>query len=139
MLQIEIIKPIGLSKTKGNNIIALSKELCDRFNGNVPNSFDELITLPGIGRKTANVILAEGFNLPGLAVDTHVKRVSNRLGLVNELDPVVIEHKLKELYDNKLWGLVHLRLLFFGRYMCKASNPDCFNCPFKEKYCIKKD
>lgn len=131
---ISIIKSVGLSKTKAKNIIKLSQELTLKYNGKVPNTFDELIALPGIGTKTANVILAEGFNLPGLAVDTHVLRVSNRLGLINTTDTVVAEKKLKTMYDPKDWGLVHLRLLFFGRYLCKAQNPLCDKCPFQD-YC----
>ena len=134
---ISIIKPIGLSKTKASNIIILSKELVDRFNGEVPSDFESLVTLPGVGRKTANVILAEGFNLPGLAVDTHVARVSHRLGLTKATDPIKIEEDLKRLYPSNTWGLVHLRLLFFGRYLCKAQNPLCEECPFKNK-CEKK-
>ena len=130
---IEIIKPVGLSKTKANNIIALSKIIIDKYQGIIPNTFDDLVTLPGVGRKTANVILAEGFNLPGLAVDTHVLRVANRLGLCKSSDPLVVEEELKNMYKKEDWGLVHLEMLFFGRYMCKAKNPECVNCPFKNK------
>lgn len=130
---IEIIKPVGLSKTKANNIIALSKIIIDKYQGIIPNTFDDLVTLPGVGRKTANVILAEGFNLPGLAVDTHVLRVANRLGLCKSSDPLVVEEELKNMYKKEDWGLVHLEMLFFGRYMCKAKNPECVNCSFKNK------
>jgi len=95
----------------------------------IPNDYDYLITLPGVGRKTANVFLAEGFHVPKIAVDTHVLRVSNRLGFVDSSDPVVVEQKLMELYPQELWHQVHLKLLFFGRYFCKARNPQCEHCP----------
>ena len=127
---IAIIKNVGLTNAKAKNIINLSKILDEEFNGIVPNDFDKLITLPGVGRKTANVILAEGFNLPGLAVDTHVGRVSNRLGLSNKNNPDDIEKELKELYPSEIWGDVHLKLLFFGRYFCTSKKPNCDNCPF---------
>ena len=127
---IDIIKVVGLASNKAKNIINLSNVLVHDYNGIVPSDFDELIKLPGIGRKTANVIRAEGFKEPGLAVDTHVKRVSNRLGLANSSDPDVIEKELKDLYDESLWGDVHLKLLFFGRYFCTSKNPNCNNCPF---------
>lgn len=130
---IEIIKPVGLSKTKAHNIIALAKVAKDKYQGIIPNSFDDLVNLPGVGRKTANVILAEGFDLPGLAVDTHVARVSNRLALSRSTNPEVIEQELKGMFEKEDWGLVHLTMLFFGRYMCKAKNPECNNCPFKNK------
>ena len=130
----EIIKTVGLTNTKAKNIINLSKKLVRDYNGEVPQNFDYLITLDGVGRKTANVVLAEGFGVPRIAVDTHVLRVSNRLNLVTSDNPLVVEKKLMEIYPEEIWGDLHLKLLFFGRYYCKAKNPECENgkeCPFK--------
>lgn len=133
----EIIKSIGLTSTKTKNIINLSKELVTRYNGVVPKTMEELVTLPGVGRKTASVVLAVAYNIPAIAVDTHVSRVSNRLGLSKSNDVLKIENDLKNIYDEDQWVLVHHRLLFFGRYFCKAKNPLCEECKFKE-FC-KKD
>ena len=136
----EIIKTVGLTNTKAKNIINLSKKLVVDYNGEVPQNFDYLITLDGVGRKTANVVLAEGFGVPRIAVDTHVLRVSNRLNLVTSDNPLVVEKKLMEIYPEEIWGDLHLKLLFFGRYYCKAKNPECENgkeCPFKE-ICMKR-
>ena len=133
----EIIKSIGLTSTKTKNIINLSKELVTRYNGIVPKTMEELVTLPGVGRKTASVVLAVAYNIPAIAVDTHVSRVSNRLGLSKSNDVLKIENDLKNIYDEDQWVLVHHRLLFFGRYFCKAKNPLCEECKFKE-FC-KKD
>lgn len=129
---INIIKPIGLAKTKAHNIVALAKMLVNKYDGVVPNSFEELVTLPGVGRKTANVVLAEALDIPRIGVDTHVSRVARRLKLVNSDDLITIEEKLMTLYPKELWKDVHLKLLFFGRYLCKKKNPDCNNCPFNE-------
>lgn len=133
----EIIKTIGLANTKAKNIISLSQKLVADGYREVPRDYNYLITLPGVGRKTANVVLTEGFNIPRIAVDTHVLRVSNRLGFVISQDPRVVEEKLMELYPEELWHQVHLRLLFFGRYFCKARNPQCADCPFI-KICLYK-
>lgn len=132
----EIIKSIGLTSTKTKNIINLSKELVTRYNGIVPKTMEELVTLPGVGRKTASVVLAVAYNIPAIAVDTHVSRVSNRLGLSKSNDVLKIENDLKNIYDEDQWVLVHHRLLFFGRYFCKAKNPLCEECKFKE-FCMK--
>ncbi len=133
-----IIHSVGLYASKSRNIIKFAEKVLSDFSGVIPNTLEELITLPGVGRKTANVILFVGFNLPGLAVDTHVSRVSKRLGLVDENDdPVAIEFKLKELYDIEEWGPIHHYLLFFGRYLCLAKKPMCDKCPFI-KICTKK-
>lgn len=135
---LNIIKTIGLSTTKSKNIIAFSKKLVEEYNGIVPNNFDLLITFPGIGRKTANVVLTEGFKIPRVPVDTHVERVSKRLGIVNQDDSVLtVELKLMELIEEKKWHLAHHLLLFFGRYHCLAKNPKCTNCPLKH-FCIYK-
>lgn len=133
-----IIKPIGLAQMKAKNIINLSRKLFEEKGGIVPADFEYLVTLPGVGRKTANVILAEGFNLPAIAVDTHVLRISNRLGLSNSDNPDVVEKKLRNIYPEECWADVHIKLLFFGRYLCKAKNPNCAICPFKDTYCTIK-
>lgn len=130
------IKSCGFYKTKAHNIIKASEQLLTNFNGEVPASIEELSTLKGVGRKTANVVMAEGFNLPGLAVDTHVFRVSNRLGLSCGKTPSQVETDLKEQFPKEDWKQTHLALLMFGRYICKARNPDCTNCEFKT-YCKK--
>lgn len=128
----ELIKTIGLANSKAKNIIELSKRLVNDHNGNIPADFDYLTSLPGVGRKTANVILAEGFKIPAIPVDTHVNRVSNRLQLANSDDPLKVEMSLREKFDSSLWYELHLRLIFFGRYFCKAKNPNCEKCPFQD-------
>ncbi len=133
-----IIQHLGLADAKSKNIIAFSQKVLSEFSGLIPKTLEELITLPGVGRKTANVILSVGHNLPGLAVDTHVSRVSKRLGLVSDDDSVeVIEHKLKQMFEPDVWGYLHHCLIFFGRYMCLAKKPLCEKCPFNN-ICIKK-
>ncbi len=128
----ELIKTIGLANTKAKNIIALAKLLVENHNGEVPNDYDALVSLPGVGRKTANVVLGEGFRIPTIPVDTHVNRVSNRLNLANSKDPLKVEQSLMELYDPQDWYDLHLRLIHFGRYFCKAKNPECDKCPFQD-------
>ena len=127
----EIIKPIGNYNKKSENIINISKSLISKFNGKVPNTIEELETLKGVGRKTANVILGELFNIPSFPVDTHIIRVSNRLNLVKSKDPLVIENKLKKLFNKNDWIKLHKQLVLFGRYYCKAKNPSCVNCKLK--------
>jgi len=125
-----LIKSIGLYRNKAKHLKALSNELIDRFDGVVPDDLDSLKSLPGIGRKTANVILAVGFGLPGLAVDTHVLRVSKRLGLVPpSADPTKTELALKKVLPMEQWGHAHHAILFFGRYHCTARKPKCEVCP----------
>ena len=129
-----LISRIGLAKTKAKNIISFARCVVSQFEGVIPHTIDELVTLPGVGRKTANVIISEGFGLPGFAVDVHVTRVTNRLGLVNTLDPVKIEHQLKEMYPAELWHTMHHRFIFLGRNTCKAKKPLCEQCLLKP-YC----
>lgn len=133
---LEIIKSLGLSKTKTTNIINLANELIRRFNGIVPSNFDDLVSLPGVGRKTANVVLSEGFHIPAIAVDTHVSRVANRLGLSESSDVLKIEYDLREKIEENRWHKAHHLFIFFGRYFCKAKNPNCEECPFKN-HCFK--
>jgi endonuclease-3 len=124
------IKRIGLFHHKASHLSALAKKVLLEYNAQVPNNFDELITLPGVGRKTANVILAVGFHTPALAVDTHVFRVSHRLGLVDDMANVnVTEQQLMQHIPKNQWIKAHHAILFFGRYTCLARNPLCNQCP----------
>jgi len=134
-----MIKSIGLYRSKAKHIKALSKMLIDEYEGKIPDDFDELQKLPGIGRKTANVIVAVGFHQPGLAVDTHVLRVSQRLGLVPQnADPNQTEMILKKALPKEQWGDAHHAILFFGRYHCLARNPKCELCPLKDECAYHK-
>ena len=127
----EIIKPIGNYNIKSKNIINISKILLDKYNGVVPNNLKELESMDGIGRKCANVVLGELYNIPSFAVDTHVLRVSNRLALVKSDNPVIVEEKLKRLFKKEEWVKLHKQLVLFGRYQCKSKNPSCLNCKLK--------
>ena len=131
----KIIKPIGLYHNKAVNIIKLSKKLVDDFHGEVPDDRGSLESLPGVGRKTANVILSNCFDYPAFAVDTHVSRVSKRLGIAEEGDdPMKIEEKLMDMFPRRMWGKLHHQFIFFGRYKCKAMKPECSGCRLR-KYC----
>lgn len=125
---IDIIKTIGMYKTKSRNIIALAKELTEKYGGAVPDDYDRLIELPGVGRKTANVVLSVGFGKQRIAVDTHVFRVSNRIGLVNEKDVLKTELALMETLPENRWSEAHHSLIFHGRNCCSARNPACDRC-----------
>ena len=119
----EILKTIGLYKNKSKFIIETSKKLVDEFNGEIPKTREQLMTLPGVGRKTANVVLAEGFGIPAIAVDTHVSRVAKRLGWADEEDSVlVIEQKIMEKIPKSRWADAHHQLLLFGRYSSTARD-----------------
>ncbi len=127
----EKLRTIGLFHTKSKNIIALAKALDEQFDGIVPSSYKELQSLPGVGRKTANVVRSVAFHIPSLAVDTHVDRVSKRLGLARPGDDVLkVEEKLKRKIDRSRWNQAHHDLIFFGRYFCTARKPNCEECPF---------
>lgn len=134
------IKSIGLYRSKAKNIKSLCQTLIDEYGGEVPSTLEELIGLAGVGRKTANVVLGEIFNKPeGVVVDTHVKRLSNRLGLTKSDNPVVIERELMELIPKKHWVQFAHWMIFHGRRACKASSPQCDDCGFKRKcYYYKK-
>ena len=134
----EIIKPIGNYNKKASNIIEISKILIAKYNKVVPKTYEELEVLPGIGRKSANVIRSEIYKIPSFAVDTHVIRVTNRLGLVKTKDPVIIEKELQKIFKKSDWIRKHQQLVLFGRYHCKAKNPDCQNCKLIN-ICLKKD
>ena len=124
----EIIKPIGNYNQKALNIKNIAKELLDNYDGVVPASHEQLETLPGVGRKTANVVLGELYNIPSFAVDTHVRRVSNRLGLVETDDVLEIENSLKKIFKKEKWVKLHKQMVLFGRYNCLARNPKCLEC-----------
>ncbi len=130
----KIIHSCGTYKIKSKNLIALSKDLVEKYDGQVPKTIEELIMLAGVGRKTASVVLAEGYKIPAFPVDTHILRVSNRLGLVDSDNPVVVEEKLKELFPQGYWIELHQLLVLFGRYKCKAIGYNCSTCAL-QKYC----
>ena len=133
-----IIRSIGLYKNKAKNIIATSKMLVEKYNSIVPNTLEELTSLPGVGRKTANVLLVEGFKIPAFPVDTHVERVSKRLGIAKQNDSVeTVEKKIRKIYLKEQYGLLHHQFIFFGRYFCKAISPNCKECRFLGR-CFKK-
>lgn len=132
------IRRIGLYHNKAKSIQALSGMLVEQYQGQVPQSMKELTSLPGVGRKTANVVRSVCFDIPSIAVDTHVERISKRLGLAKPQDSVeVIEKKLKRKLERERWNRAHHLFIFFGRYHCMARNPQCQNCPFTE--ICKKD
>lgn len=129
---IPILRPIGLMKNKSHYLIKISKAIVEGYGGKVPHDFNELIKLPGVGRKTANVFLTEIDKRPAIAVDTHVNRVSYRLGLSSSIDNVLkTEHELEAGFDEKDWIKVHYGLLFMGRYKCLSKNPKCSDCNLK--------
>ena len=131
----KIIYSCGNYKKKATYIIELSKKLINDYNGIVPNDRNYLESLPGVGRKTTNVVLSNLFDVPAIAVDTHVERVSKRLNLANEKDSVIkVENKLMKKIPKNKWSRVHHQLVLFGRYTCKSIKPECNKCLLKE-YC----
>lgn len=131
----KIIYSCGNYKKKADYIIELSKKLINDYNGVVPNDRDYLKSLPGVGRKTTNVVLSNLFDVPTIAVDTHVERVSKRLNLVNDKDSVIkVENKLMKKIPKNKWSRVHHQLVLFGRYICKSIKPECDKCLLKD-YC----
>ena len=129
----EILRPIGLYHNKAVNIIRLADILSLKYDGKVPSSRKELESLPGVGRKTANVILNNCFDVPAFAVDTHVSRVAKRLKIADPDDDVsAIEKKLMAYFPEDRWGKLHHQFIFFGRYRCKAVHPECTGCPLQQ-------
>jgi endonuclease III len=124
----KLIYPTGFFRSKAKSLIGMAQVLEERFGGEVPSDLEDLVTLPGVGRKTANVIRSVAFGLPGLPVDTHVARVVRRLKLTNETDPVKIEHDLNAIVEPDEWGALSLRLILHGRQVCKARKPRCDIC-----------
>jgi len=125
----EIIKPVGLSPAKSKNIKALSKILVEKFDGKVPASFADLESLPGVGHKTASVIMAQAFNQPAFPVDTHIHRLAKRWGLSNGKSVVQTERDLKKVFPKEKWRKVHLQMIFFGREYCPALRHERVKCP----------
>ncbi|AIM15410.1 endonuclease III [Neobacillus sp.] len=124
------IRSIGLYRNKAKNIQKLCRMLLEEYNGEIPADRDELTKLPGVGRKTANVVVSVAFGIPAIAVDTHVERVSKRLGICRWKDSVLeVEKTLMRKVPKEEWSITHHRLIFFGRYHCKAQNPQCPSCP----------
>ncbi len=133
-----LIKRIGLFNNKAKNLYYLSKILLQKYQSKVPNKFEELILLPGVGRKTANVVLNAAFNKPTIAVDTHVFRVGNRTGLSNGKNPEQVEKQLLKILPTKHLKKAHHLILLHGRHICKARNPLCKKCVIS-KICLYKD
>ena len=134
----KLIKRIGLFNMKAKNLYHLSKILVEKYHSKVPNNLEDLLTLPGVGRKTANVVLNEAFNKPTIAVDTHVFRVSNRTGLTDGKIPDQVEEQLLKVMPNKYLKKAHHLILLHGRYTCKSRNPLCTKCIIN-KICLYKD
>lgn len=126
----EKIHSCGFYHNKAKSILSMSRDLIDKFDGQVPADLDKMQSLAGVGRKTANVVMGEAFKGDAIAVDTHVLRVSNRWNLVKTENPFVCEKALMEFFPKKYWSEVHLQMVLFGRYKCKAIKPDCDGCPF---------
>lgn len=132
------IYSIGFHKNKSKNIIACANKLIKNYNGIVPDTMEDLLTLDGVGRKTANVILGNIYNIPSIVVDTHVKRISNRLGFTKNTDPTTIEKDLMSILPKEHWILYNIQIITFGRNICYARNPKCNICPLN-KLCNSKD
>ena len=132
-----IIRPLGCYKSKTTRIIQTAEKIVHEFNGSVPATMEELITLPGVGRKTANVVLSNAFDVPGFAVDTHVKRVAYRLGITTNRDPEMVEKDLCAIIEAPLWGLSSHLFIFHGRNICRARKPSCSECQL-EDICLKR-
>ncbi|HET7337971.1 MAG TPA: endonuclease III [Candidatus Dormibacteraeota bacterium] len=124
----KLIKPTGFFRAKTQRIIAASRKLVELFGGVVPQDLDDLVKIPGIGRKTANVIVGAGFGVPGFAVDTHVIRLTNRIGMVRTSDPVKIEFQVCDMVAKEEWTALSLRLILHGRRICDARRPLCEEC-----------
>jgi endonuclease-3 len=124
-----IIQSTGFFRAKTSALISMAQALCERFGGQVPDTLEELVTLPGVGRKTANVVLGNAFGKPGITVDTHFKRLARRFGWTSETDPVKVEHEVGALFPKSEWTLLSHRLIWHGRRICFARRPACGVCP----------
>lgn len=129
----EVVFSTGFYRQKTKSILSLAQDLVDRYDGEVPRSLDEMVKLRGVGRKTASVVLAEAWGDPAIAVDTHVKRVTNRLGLTKSSDPVHIEMELRALFPENEWAGISMRVIQFGRDVCDAKKPRCWECPLVDR------
>ena len=124
-----LIQPTGFFRAKTETLLKLSADLLERFGGQVPDRLDDLVTLPGIGRKTANVVLGNAFGTPGITVDTHFGRLSRRLGWTMETDPVAVENEVGALFPRRDWTILSHHLIWHGRRVCHARRPACGACP----------
>jgi endonuclease-3 len=125
----EIIKPTGFFRAKTRSLVALCNRLVDEYNGVVPGRLEDLVTLPGVGRKTANVVLGNAFGVPGITVDTHFGRLARRFGWTQSEDPVQIEYDVAELFEKRDWTMLSHRVVFHGRRVCHSRKPACGACP----------
>jgi endonuclease-3 len=125
----EYLRSTGFYRAKANSVMGLGAALVERFGGEVPNKLEDLVTLPGVGRKTANVVLGNAFDVPGITVDTHFGRLVRRWGWTAEEDPVKVEHVVGELIPRKEWTMLSHRVIFHGRRVCHAKKPACGACP----------
>lgn len=125
----ELIRPTGFFRNKATSLMGLGAALVDRHDGEVPGTLDELVKLPGVGRKTANVVLGEAFDVPGITVDTHFGRLVRRWGWTDSEDPVKVEHEVGSLFPRKEWTMLSHRVIFHGRRVCHARKPACGACP----------
>jgi len=129
----QVVFSTGFYRQKTKSIISLASDVVDRYDGVVPADLEEMTTLRGVGRKTASVVLAEAWGMPAIAVDTHVKRVTGRLGLTASSDPAKVEADLKALYPEKEWAGISMRVIQFGRDVCDARKPRCWECPLVDR------
>ncbi|PPB49126.1 endonuclease III [Arthrobacter pityocampae] len=125
----ELIRPTGFYRAKANSLLALSRRLVDEFDGVVPGTVEDLVTLPGVGRKTANVVLGNAFGIPGITVDTHFGRLARRFGWTTAEDPVKVEQDVAALFERKDWTMLSHHVVFHGRRICHAKKPACGACP----------
>ncbi|MBS2962760.1 endonuclease III [Actinocrinis puniceicyclus] len=125
----QLIKPTGFYRNKAKSLLGLAAAVCDRFGGEVPRTLEELITLPGVGRKTANVVLGNAFGVPGITVDTHFGRLARRFGWTRQEDPVKVESEVGALFPRAEWTMLSHRLIFHGRRVCHSRRPACGACP----------
>lgn len=130
----ELIYPVGFYPTKAGRILEISRILIEKYNGEVPSTMEELLELPGVGRKTANLVLVEGYNIPAICVDTHVHRISNRIGYVKTKTPDQTEMALRKKLPKKHWVIYNEILVAFGQTLCRPISPHCSKCPVEE-YC----
>jgi len=133
-----LIREVGLAPTKARNISTLSQMLCDLYDGEVPQTFEQLEDLPGVGHKTAGVVMAQSFGVPAFPIDTHIHRLAARWGLSNGTNVVKTEKDLKALFPRDSWNKLHLQIIFFGREYCPARNHDLTKCPICSWTATKK-
>ncbi len=132
---LEIIREVGIAPTKSKRLKAMAREICERFGGKVPNTFEELESLPGVGHKTASVVMVQSFGEPAFPVDTHIHRLAKRFGLSEGKNVEQVEEDLKRIYPRNLWGKLHLQLIYFGREYCTARSHDPQKCPIC-RFCV---